>query len=581
MTKKSSHPRLGEIKISMYISPAIGGKPKWMNVPNVGTLTELQDVSSLNKFEDLNVLLVQLYYMKLRKATSLKLAFIRLMQNCVALTYVNKVPKWFDKKLKSKTSPKLINEYYKKAKRIFAAYLLYSKDAVDPKGRSRAAGHLLTLDCLDKIAELRHHENQDEKYQMNKMRSLLKFKSFHELKKEALPYENRLKSIWEIVDNVEQSQGDIFNSLMCTEHVEEFKEQVNYILSHPYGNIDFLLHGGYITNLQAKEEFSKMSQMMSNLHRRGTLTGETDILDKNKRASVQSTTKITGKFPIRKRSSIQKRNAEAQAEAAAAARGLEDAKPVAGEELVGSYDGFSLYSLEKQSGVTSKISVKFKDKSGKAHTFVYDFKTAGSKDSVDTALENFIEQNAGGDDNIPDESDSGRSMLEAEALLTEYLAKNSAFGMRRGRMMRHGPNHARRYMQAHRRGRGMNRFGRSPSLTQMTGYVRPYRTSAMEDYTGMTPSMYRRHLNSKTGTPMGRSARLGSANSYYGSYPLGEKLNPSRFGAPKKRRKTRKTPSKKKKPVKKKTTKKRKTPVKRRRRKSKKVEDSEFGNFFF
>ena len=122
------------------------------------------------------------------------------------------------------------------------------------------------------------------------------------------------------------------------------------------------------------------------------------------------------------------------------------------------------------------------------------------------------------------------------------------------------------------------RFGRSPNLARMTGYVRPYRTTAMEQYTGMTPAMYRRHINSKTGNPMGlKSPRLSRANSYYGSYPLGESLNPS-FG----QRKRRSVTKKKKKPTKKRCTKqnKKQKQVKRKNKKQKQS-DLDFGKFFF
>lgn len=70
-----------------------------------------------------------------------------------------------------------------------------------------------------------------------------------------------------------------------------------------------------------------------------------------------------------------------------------------------------------------------------------------------------------------------------------------------------------------------------PTTVSMTGFVKPYRVSAMESYTGMTPSAYRSHINSRTGSPTGSGGRLAKANNYYGSYRLGEMLNPSsRFG---------------------------------------------------
>ena len=152
-------------------------------------------------------------------------------------------------------------------------------------------------------------------------------------------------------------------------------------------------------------------------------------------------------------------------------------------------------------------------------------------------------------------------------------------------------------------------FGWSATTTPMIGFVRPFRSSAMEQYTGMTPRMYRRHIGSRTGTPMGVSRpNLARANDYYGSWRLGERLNPmNRFGRrrashdsdddsddeePKRRttrRRTtrRKTTTKRKTATKRKTTTRRKSPAKKRtttkRRTTRRrtAKRSSFGRFFF
>lgn len=70
------------------------------------------------------------------------------------------------------------------------------------------------------------------------------------------------------------------------------------------------------------------------------------------------------------------------------------------------------------------------------------------------------------------------------------------------------------------------------SLVNSIGYVRPYRVSAMESYTGMTPSAYRKHISARGASPTGTSRlNLSQGNNYYGSYNLGDSLNPmARFG---------------------------------------------------
>jgi hypothetical protein len=98
----------------------------------------------------------------------------------------------------------------------------------------------------------------------------------------------------------------------------------------------------------------------------------------------------------------------------------------------------------------------------------------------------------------------------------------------------------------------MHRFGRSPSLTQMTGFVRPpFNISMEEAITGMKPQSYMNHAMSPGASPVTMSPGRGvaAANSFYGSYGNGLRLNPSAYG--KKRRKTVKKEVKKRKVVKK------------------------------
>jgi hypothetical protein len=79
----------------------------------------------------------------------------------------------------------------------------------------------------------------------------------------------------------------------------------------------------------------------------------------------------------------------------------------------------------------------------------------------------------------------------------------------------------------------LGRFGSawSATTTPMVGFVKPFNISMAESYTGMTNKAYKRHINSATGTPDGKSRPLYKANDWYGSSKLGASLNPmARFG---------------------------------------------------
>jgi hypothetical protein len=127
--------------------------------------------------------------------------------------------------------------------------------------------------------------------------------------------------------------------------------------------------------------------------------------------------------------------------------------------------------------------------------------------------------------------------------------------------------------------RRSSRFGSwSATTTPMVGFVKPLNISMAESYTGMTDKAYKRHVNSATGTPDGRSKPLYKANDFYGSSALGASLNPmARFGLRRHEKDDDEKPMKKsaKKSAKKPTKKSAKKPTKKSAKKS------AFGNFFF
>ena len=133
-SKSKSFAMLGEIKTEMFIQPSIGKKAKWVKLPPyLGTIKEFKNCAATGFTDEdsINEVMVKLWFMKLRKQRAVKIAFINLMQNCLFLSYQKKLPSWFNKKIKSNTPSSFIKDYYQKAKRILACYLLYRNDATE------------------------------------------------------------------------------------------------------------------------------------------------------------------------------------------------------------------------------------------------------------------------------------------------------------------------------------------------------------------------------------------------------------------------------------------------------------------
>jgi len=492
---------LGEVRIKMWVQPSIGKKPQWVDIPIKGTLfsqlkTEMDSLKVDYSKADISVALIKLWYKKLRKETALKIAFIVCMQRCVYYSYLKR-PSWFGKIIKSTKDKKTIDDYFHKARVILCNYLTFRYDKNNGKG---SAGYLRTKksenEIIIKSRELVRHpkfhtigvEKQQKKLQSIEA-TKGKFKTFDTLKSQCSRYDNRMMDIWDIVTGLKDIDEGIFGKMPCRQYFQEFKTQVQYIVSSHLGYVDFLLYGGYISDQQATFEVSQSTNTAQNGDNNGRKSVfEVDVTRMSMKQNQSSTPlKRDSQTPAFKRSLQNKQNLH-----------------VVDSTVQDDDTGIDTGSIVSTSSTARKAS-------------------------------------GGLTKPVKPKRPAGMTMVEYKPIYEKYMEDAIAWKKAHSKF---GRRHARRYSMAHRRrpmrrmsGRRMgSRFGRSPNLTRMVGYTPPHRISAMEQYTGMTPRMYKRHINSRTGTPMGirSSPRLSESNSYYGSYALGEKLNPG-FGRKRKR----------------------------------------------
>ena len=241
---------LGDVEIKMWVQPSIGKKPQWVKIPIKGTLfNQLQEQMagydrSLVQEADISIPLIKLWYAKLRKETALKI-----------------------QRIKSTRKKSLIDKYFNIARIIFCNYLTY-QNFKSPLGDGRpAAGYLRTQTSVNDIIlnnrKLVNHASfsrmSEEKQQIALRESERKkcaFKDFKTLRTQCSSYENRLADIWDIYSQIDQFPAGAFGKMPCTQYFNDFKNQVKYIVSSPYGYVDFLLYGGWITEKDARAEMS-------------------------------------------------------------------------------------------------------------------------------------------------------------------------------------------------------------------------------------------------------------------------------------------------------------------------------------
>jgi len=510
--KVKRKPILGEVKIKMFVRPTFGShglgrkvKPKWVTVPRIGTNEELHkcmtnDAGTYQPEGNPNVALIKLYYRKLAQVRPIKLAFINFMQKCVALSHYGKVPTWFSKKMMSGVSDKVLDDYYNKAQTLLSLHLKYNDGS---------AGHLMTDNSLNKSFNLSLTGLSEDQLQ-RRVISGIRFKRYSDVKHLCRYYGDQLDNIYDIVKALSSGAITLKNAndnSLCEDYKQEFLKQVDFILNQPFGWINFLLHGGYLTK--------DVAEKLAKLHAKETVAATHTPAASKPDASDDSS-------PI---GDVVAKAEQNLARAHARQRSREGRASPYGKLFT---TGTGL-SQKKPAWMTKLQSVKRRP----------------SGSSVQPSGSSSVQASGAGGS-----SGAGGNLTREQRIAAAKAAGKKSFAAKLNAL----------------------KFGRSPNLARMAGYVRPYRTSAMEDYTGMTPAMYRRHINARTGNPMGGpSPRLSRANSYYGSYALGEKLNPS-FGEKKRRKPAKRKPAKRK-PAKKRTRKRSKTRRRRRRK-------SSFGNFF-
>ena len=442
--RKKDKCKVGDVKIMMCVSDFSGRKikkPKWVRLPGM---------------KDLEYDLIEKWYWKMMKQRAIKLVFIHGMQTCVRLTYLDKIPSWFNQKITSNTPEKTVNDYFAKAKRILNCM---------KRAPREEAGYLLTQATYG-----------------SEKRSQFKFKNYTTLANECKYYDDEYKSVYQIIGAINYTNAQphtILNKeggwmqddeLLCTDVKRVMVELMELVLKNR--EVDVLLYSG----------LSKLK----------------DIVEAHRHFEDLRKSKMEEKLKPNPE------NVDVEPD-------LPPRPPTLPPHPSSGTEGLRA-SMKGDEGTQFNPNPRKQSQLEKL----------GHKDSFNPSF--------------------GRSMT----------------------------------------GRGW-----SAGTTPMVGFVRPYRISAMESYTGMTPRMYGNHINARTGVPTGMGGNgLARANSYYGSYRLGEKLNPmNSFGRrrrgpdddddelrKRRRRTTKRRTAKKSSVVKKmKTTKKRKT--------TKRV--TRFGNQFF
>jgi hypothetical protein len=548
----------GTIAVLMSVSTPEGRK--WVKVPNfIDGLSDFIDSSkklgSKETYEQLTHGFARYWYSKLKKEKSLKLLFINFVQRCVTASYFGRAPSWFSTRLNTKSPNDMVDDYYNKARRIVAAFLVYRGDGNHNPHTglndkiARAAGHLLTVRCIDEIREIVYVEPNQLRQKQAILESL-DFKQYSTLFTEARPYENRYKSIWDIIIAVREGAGTaLFESFLCQDLVLQFIAQVNFTIDSPYDYTDELLMRGlnipkpndwkdemktFIDTWSRNIQHSKIALFRTlstfNSADMTTLRGTVDANMESHSRGVLTKDVI----PQTKINSDTAKQAEVLNFMCSIIANFQKAQPVAMPRNPNPInnppnpinnppnpinnppdpvppDSVNLNGPEL-TALFTKIKPLVKDEPS-FHSAMDTHKTEAwpfvASSYCDAAPPpNLLNQLH---NRFKKEIKGYHKMWLTGWLLKQPEARN-LFGQRMNN----------RYRNCNRSG-----FGRPVDLNRMTGYVRPYNTSAMEDYTGYTDSMYNDHISRSTGAPYGgTTGPISQANSYYGNYRNGERLNP-------------------------------------------------------
>ena len=509
-------PYLGKCIIKMYVADfsdrVIPEYPEWHTVPVTKWIELYLYLKNSGQLENekltLENVLVGYWYTRLHKELALKIIFITTMQQCIYVTYRRKIPPWFSKRIKSVRNTKLIQEYFNKARRLLACILLYKDDDVSSNGKSLAVGHLLTKASLYDIATIYGNMNRTPKALDNLIRNKIRFKSEYELAQECKGYGERWPTIYEIVDQVRKlpSGQGFFKTVACQDYLLQMKEAFDLVLQNPWFWVRSLYTYGAINTTELKQLETKLSLVTKrpgqdartiNLGtRRGILPGQ--IRQQDKRPSVGGGPTPTSTppeiiEPTSPRPGPSPPPPPPASTGASPSTGSGDAN-----EVINELNSLGLKILANKLGKYAHLA---------PIRVIRKTKTTVEKIQ----------------DKIPDISN--KSLKDAQKTINEAANKAASandLDMQivlmplKGKLM------------------GQSSFGSNIGLNQMMGFVKPYRNSMMEDYTGFSPRMYRNHINDNTVGDLD----IPQANNYYGSYRLGANLDPgSGFGRKRNRNK--------------------------------------------
>ena len=466
----------GDVKIMMCVRDFSGKK---IGAPKWVRLPHMKN---------LEIDLVKQWYIRLQKARALKLVFIHGIQTCIRVCYGNKIPNWFKQKVVSSTSEKIIKDYFTKALRILMCMRLH-----EPNG----AGFLLTNSSAAKATNF----------------SQLQFKKFPTLSSSCRYFGQEPKTIFEIIDLIDQNITKPSNGsfqwdtkeyhtgktwdysiagwqekgtgefkqrqILCKEVATAMKELFWMILRG--APVDVLLYGGYMSVNELIQQVRAHQATLENKQKTPS-PGEGDLLGG------------TGATP--------------------------PAPPAAGATPPAGEGGPPRYADATAAGEGGPPGYADAKATPPAAPPAYKAAAAPAWRSIGSKMAGYLDpRNYSSKSKARPVSGAPGEVSSAQANTQNLIGELDSF-------MTFGRSNGR---------------GWSSGTAPMIGYVRPYRISGMESYTGMTPRMYRKHIDARTGLPtIGSMGPLSRANSYYGSYRLGEKLNPS-FG----RRTARKTMARK------------------------------------
>lgn len=432
----------------------------------------------LPNMKELELDLIKQWYIRMQKSRALKLVFIHGIQTCVRICYANKIPTWFNQKITTATPEKTTKEYFNKALRILMCMRLH-----EPSG----AGFLLT-DSSSKSAT---------KY------SQLKFRNFSSLSSSCRYFGQEPKTIFEIIklleDNIEKPTG---------KDTYPWQEKSNFT-SGRYSNWDKTVAGWPDENgefRQVQVHCKEVTGVMKELFFMVLRGMPVDVLLYGGYTTVQQ---LIQQYKAHQKTTADKQEQEEKPDLMGGGGGGGYTSPSGSFQSGSHIEPHEKTPTSQEEETTSKST----SAGGKSFWSRVGAKIGGggSKKSASQGSTDPVSATSGSMMDFTQMSKQARSEA-GEADKASKKAEEIAKQARRGSFGR------------------SNGRGWSSGVAPMIGYVRPYRVSAMESYTGMTPRMYGRHIDSATGLPMGGAmAPLSRANSYYGSYRLGERLNPS-FG---------------------------------------------------